>query len=290
MNWVRAYADVLRDPRPLHQALQALPAAEGSRWPDGFLFYSVLACAFFFTVHLLTEVFVSWYRRNRRDAPTSTTTAAADAEDRTLASLPGYVCSSVHHVLVVPVCMYLIATRLCTYAPFPSPALDLATPPPQQPFDAALHLQLLCFGLGYIVVDTIVGLQTLGAAWLIHHVAAVAVAVYGFSPALLPYYPHIAVCELSGIFFNVMWFSRKGLLACMPEGSRAYYSVVGCFVAAFVVTRCVNLPFASVVAFAHVELMGIAHTWWVWCVVLLMQYFWLYQIVRAVCWPKSTQY
>lgn len=254
-----SYVDFIFRPPPPNQALSL------SQTSDDILLLSLCSFAAFSVACMLLPHVLRRY-----------TTHLDDQQKR--AELPVYICSLLHHLVVVP-CAFLSILR------------DYNST--EAPNYVVLNGWWIPFSFGYLLADTL--FYAIGAAahgqveTLFHHIlgGGLFYLAYICPGHILRFVPHILMCESSAICFNSAWLLRN---ICGYRDGFIIHTVEIMFAVLFFLTRVVNLP---LVCWAVLDLAGdllfLGRA--VLFPIIGLQYFWMFKILRSLMMkqlkPKS---
>jgi hypothetical protein len=185
--------------------------------------------------------------------------------------LPSYALGLSHHLIVVPISIYLIT-------------IDFLLPIEQ--FEEFNFFQsyapLLPFTFGYFIADTIFytfpELLSGRFAYFIHHIFAVLLltSVSSASGPCVRALPHFLLMELSSIFFGSAWILRQ----IGYRGSILVTLLENGFVLFYFLLRIVHLPLLLLSLTDHIQTLGPFQ----YCLhgVMLLQLYWFYQIIQTL--------
>jgi TLC domain len=232
-------------------------------YPAFFIESLIISSIFFFSLTLASPLILPKVFRSYNSLTKSTKDA-----------LPAYFTSIIHHSILLPIAIYQLYTQ----------ARDFNMNSNYSNTNFAYSIVLVSIPSGYFIVDLLLGFQNLDLLWIIHHVVSLALTLPGFGQDVLPYLPHVAICESSGLFFNFMWLIRKGILPFHESSSLYHFLSVG-FVFTFFLTRIVNLPLVTYFAAVtspdrFYSSLGVRR--YLWLLMLILQFLWFFKILNMV--------
>lgn len=185
----------------------------------------------------------------------------------------GYISPLLHHVCVVPVCIWLI--------------LQDGMTPIGTPVDYTWTARVMSTSCGYFIADTVVLLPDVLKGkhldFFAHHAVALAmVAGPGLaSPTAWRWTPHFMMSESTSVLFGMLWWLRK----TGRESSSLYLLNAVSFTVLYFFKRVIGIPAATLALFVlHSEERALAGpSVWLLPVASLLQWYWFKLIVQGLC-------